>query len=158
MMTFWKIIYTEPPYSDHQLPSTHDIHGLSILLFTNDGRMDKTELAESQLLSLAKIWTEARIGNVILTTSQGQNYMFIIQWFFYVVLYFIIMFLFQGPMTPRSTRSTDSGVVPEEQSQRSDSVSTSSSNTPPEHSEESGVHSGATDLIRHRYGYSRMFT
>lgn len=60
-------------------------------------------------------------------------------------------------MTPRSTRSTDSGVVPEEQSQRSDSVSTSSSNTPPEHSEESGVHSGATDLIRHRSGYSRLY-
>ncbi|XP_071536349.1 uncharacterized protein [Panulirus ornatus] len=56
----------------------------------------------------------------------------------------------QGPMTPRSTRSNDSGVVQEDRSQRSDSVSTSSSNTPPENSEESGVHSGATDLLKNR--------
>ncbi|XP_063588514.1 uncharacterized protein LOC134765695 [Penaeus indicus] len=56
----------------------------------------------------------------------------------------------QGPLTPRSTRSNDSGMVQEERSQRSDSVSTSSSNTPPENSEESGVHSGATDLMRNR--------
>nr|XP_045594619.1 uncharacterized protein LOC123755819 [Procambarus clarkii] len=56
----------------------------------------------------------------------------------------------QGPMTPRSTRSNDSGVAHEDRSQRSDSVSTSSSNTPPENSEESGVHSGATDIMRHR--------
>ncbi|ROT66813.1 hypothetical protein C7M84_015120 [Penaeus vannamei] len=41
-------------------------------------------------------------------------------------------------------------MVQEERSQRSDSVSTSSSNTPPENSEESGVHSGATDLMRNR--------
>nr|XP_053655194.1 uncharacterized protein LOC128704154 [Cherax quadricarinatus] len=56
----------------------------------------------------------------------------------------------QGPMTPRSTRSNDSGVAHEDRSQRSDSVSTSSSNTPPENSEESGVHSGATDIMRNR--------
>ncbi|KAK7083035.1 hypothetical protein SK128_009246, partial [Halocaridina rubra] len=56
----------------------------------------------------------------------------------------------QGPMTPRSTRSNDSGMVQEERSQRSDSVSTTSSNTPPENSEESGVLSGATDLIKQR--------
>ncbi|XP_076035197.1 uncharacterized protein LOC143021508 [Oratosquilla oratoria] len=61
-----------------------------------------------------------------------------------------------GPMTPPSTRSNDSGMPHEEpRSQRSDSMSTSastSSNTPPEnsersgHSEESGIHSGATDI------------
>ncbi|XP_068209009.1 uncharacterized protein [Palaemon carinicauda] len=56
----------------------------------------------------------------------------------------------QGPMTPRSTRSNDSGMVQEERSQRSDSVSTTSSNTPPENSEESGVLSGATDLLKQR--------
>lgn len=56
----------------------------------------------------------------------------------------------QGPMTPRSTRSNDSGMVQEERSQRSDSVSTTSSNTPPENSEESGVLSGATDLMKQR--------
>ena len=47
----------------------------------------------------------------------------------------------QGSLTPRSTRSNDSGVPAETPSQRSDSVSSSSSQTPQENSEESGVHS-----------------
>ena len=52
---------------------------------------------------------------------------------------------FQGPMTPRSTRSNDSGMVAEDPSQRSETASTTSSNTPPETSEESGIHSSNFD-------------
>ncbi|KAK4318585.1 hypothetical protein Pmani_010420 [Petrolisthes manimaculis] len=55
----------------------------------------------------------------------------------------------QGPLTPRSTRSNDSGVAAEDHRSQSPSTS-SSSNTPPDHSEESGVHSGATDNPRNR--------
>ncbi|XP_064104586.1 uncharacterized protein LOC135214323 [Macrobrachium nipponense] len=62
----------------------------------------------------------------------------------------VCFLFFSAPMTPRSTRSNDSGMVQEERSQRSDSVSTTSSNTPPENSEESGVLSGATDLLKQR--------
>ncbi|CAL4158417.1 unnamed protein product, partial [Meganyctiphanes norvegica] len=63
-----------------------------------------------------------------------------------------------GNLTPRSTRSTDSGMPQEEQqseqhseqhSERSDTYSTTSSNTQQfaEISEESGIHSGATDAV-----------
>ena len=48
-------------------------------------------------------------------------------------------------MTPKSTRSNDSGMVAEDPSQRSDTDSTTSSNTPPETSEESGIHSATFD-------------
>ncbi|RXG69986.1 Protein tincar [Armadillidium vulgare] len=66
-----------------------------------------------------------------------------------------IMMDTQGSVTPKSTRSNDSGVPLETPSHRSDSLSSdsSNSNTPPENSEESGVHSAALDIPRNSYKY-----